>query len=101
MTFVPLRVSFSKEGLRAHGRFRSKTISFSEIKLIEIGRVLSLADEVGVAITAGVKIFFTDADPWFRDAAKAMRFDELFGDDWYGRAERGEYLKHDGGVRTG
>jgi len=54
--------------------------------------VLSLVDEIGVFLDAGQEFFFTDATPSFQEIANLLRFNELFGDDWYQRAESGENL---------
>ena len=101
MSFVPRRVAFDENQLRAYGLFRSRTIRFSDITRIEIKPVLSLADEIGVTVSAGQSIFFTDADRWFRKAARVMNFAKIFGADWYERVEQGETLMFEGHAGTG
>lgn len=94
--FKPRRVKLEGGGLRATGIFRSVFIPFNEIKRIEVRQVASLVDELGVTIYGKDEMFFTDADHWFLDVANALRFAQLFGDDWYARAEHGEVLQHEG-----
>jgi hypothetical protein len=72
--------------------FRSWKLKPSEISAIRLEKVRSLVDEIGVFLDAGRLFFFTDATPNFQEIADLLRFNELFGDDWYQRAESGEKL---------
>ena len=72
-----------------------KRIELRSLKSVTIAPVLSLVDELGITLHADEDIFFTDADSWFSNVAESLRFDVLFGDDWYAKAESGETLRAD------
>jgi hypothetical protein len=72
--------------------FRSWKLEPSEISAIRLEKVRSLVDEIGVFLDAGRVFFFTDAIPNLQEIAELLRFNELFGDGWYQRAESGEKL---------
>lgn len=82
----------------AKGSLRSWTIRYSDIRLIKIGPVTSLVDEIGVTLVANEEFFFTDANRRFEAVAQALRFAEIFGSDWYSRAEGGEFFEHKGPI---
>ncbi len=72
--------------------FRSWKLRPNEITTIRLERVRSLVDEIGVFLDAEELFFFTDAIPNFQEFADFLKFDDLFGEDWYQRAESGETL---------
>ena len=78
--------------IRLKKTFRSWKLKPSEISAIKLEKVLSLVDEIGIFLDAGPVFFFTDATPNFQKIADLLRFNELFGEGWYQRAESGEKL---------
>jgi hypothetical protein len=72
--------------------FRSWKLKPSEISAIRLERVLSLFDEIGVFLDTGRLLFFINETPNLLEIADLLIFNELFGDDWYQRAESGETL---------
>jgi len=86
------RVTAENGKIRLRRTFRSWRLEPSQISAIKLERVLSLVDEIGVFLDAEAAFFFTDATPGFQKAAELLKFDELFGNGWYHRAESGETL---------
>ena len=100
MPIKPQRIEVSKDHLLAKGILRSWKIHFSEVRLIKVGRVPSLVDEIGVTLIAKEEFFFTDANCWFEAVAEALKLAELLGDEWYSRVEGGEVFEHKGPIPT-
>jgi len=66
----------------------------SAVKRIGATPLPSLVDEIGLMFEnqSGELMHIRETDEGFRWLAGKFEVDNLLGDDWYGRAERGEYL---------
>ena len=54
----------------------------------------SLVDEIGLVFEGenGEHMHIRETDPGFRELSERFRVDVLLGENWYGRAEAGQYL---------
>jgi len=66
----------------------------SEVKRLGAVPLPSLVDEIGLMFEnqSGVLAHIRETDDGFRWLVAEFQVDDLLGADWYGRAERGEYL---------
>jgi hypothetical protein len=92
----PKSIRVDGDSLVVRSVFRTRRIKLGDLRKIQVKRVLSLADEIGVTLRGDRDIFFTDAEPWFLEVVNALDFDARFGQHWYSRAEQGEFLEYQG-----
>lgn len=63
-----------------------------DIQRISLVEQSSMLDEIGLFLETDAVFCITDAFEGFIEIANFMKFDELFGDRWYARAEAGEVM---------
>ena len=64
-----------------------------EVIGIDLERVLSLVDEIGVFVEADNLYFLTDGYIGFHDVADVLQFSTKFGENWYEKVDAGDFLK--------
>ena len=60
---------------------------------IDLERVLSLVDEIGLFVEADNLYFLTDGYIGFHDVADVLQFSKKFGENWYEKVDAGEFFK--------
>ena len=74
--------------------FSLRVLPLSSVKRVGAIPLPSLVDEIGLMFEnqSGELMHIRETDKGFRWLAGQFEIDRLLGDDWYGRAKRGEYL---------
>jgi len=87
--------TLNQKGELIEKRFlRSRRLSINAVSIIEVRRIPSLYDELGLMLYSHVDAFCVrETDKSFQQLKSQFQLDKLLGSDWYQRAEAGEILR--------
>ncbi len=89
----PRKISINGDKCAFHTLFRQWVVTRDGIESVELGRTLSLVDEIAMTVVYGGKsIYIPETLPGFHDLARWLDIAACFGEDWYHRTETGEHL---------